>query len=63
MEPVQLSRSLAGRVTSGIKSGSREAGAEVGQVEAEMPSDKCKSSITPGGAGMTFRCHGLVGGN
>lgn len=28
MEPVQLSRSLAGRVTSGIKSGSREAGGD-----------------------------------
>lgn len=53
---------LAGWGSVGM-GGSREAGAEVGQVEAEMPSDKCKSSITPGGAGMTFRCHGLVGGN
>lgn len=43
--------------------GSREAGAEVGRVEAEMPSDKCKSSTGSGGAGMTFRCRGLVGGN
>lgn len=43
--------------------GSREAGAEVGQVEAEMSSDKCKSSSGSDGAGMTFRCHGLVGGN
>lgn len=54
---------LAGWVGQCRDGWQQEAGTEVGQVEAQMPSDKCKSSITPGGAGMTFRCHGLVGGN